>query len=514
MTFSSLVNRQTAAQLIAAAATELFPGILLAGGRGTSICFYYDFIFPFPYNADFLPLIEERIRLLIREKRSIQTLEMMPQSAAALLLHRGQKVRADQLLLVQNSLVQMCQIGEWIDFCPFPFEEKIDLTHFKLLRAESLEFLEPQRIRIIGIGSAEKNVVKAAVKHSHFSFHWNLGKQTRLFEPMREKGFWYWLPKGEVFKNLLLSWWRKEHSKQDFHIIHSPISFLDCGNGTDFLESHREYACRFAVEKVAEIGLIAQREEVGEGFFSPKVVTVDQAHLFCSEEKLLQESISSLQFILKIPKILGFECEIILSVSSSKRQKNRSSQVALLRAALEQMKISYLLKKGAPEGVLAGIDVCLFDSLGRKWAAPFIHLLEKEGPIGRSCILSRSTFGSLERMTALILEKNEGWLPLSFAPEQVRILVLADCVRPYAQQVLNHLEEQGIRAGIEDREDKLKARLYQAFLEKIPYIVLLGQREENKKEMTVRAYGENIEQSMPLDKFCMKLKAEMGEWKL
>ena len=505
---------QTASVLLAAAVCDLFPGVLLVRGQGGETCFYYDFIFPFEFQENFTSLIEERMRLIIREKRTLSSMEMMPSNAASLMQHRGQGIVAERLDSLQSALAQMCKMGEFVDFCPFPFQKDLHIPFLKIFEAFPLGIARKKIIRIVGAAAMEKDLLKSlAKKTSHSSLsHLNLAREMGLLEPMAEEGLWFWRPRGEVLREQLLAWWRQEHKKQNFSLISSPTPWIGEGGEESVRKSHREYFLKCASPKVAEATWLLSAEEKDPtlGLFSTAAYFADRAHLFCSEEKVLQECISSLHFILKIPKILGFEFQIVLSVSSLGAQKARSRGMSLFQQALEKVGIDYTIEKDYRVGTLASIDVRFADSLGRRWTGPFLSVPEAEMPMGKGCMLIRSTFGSLERLTALLLEKTGGWLPLWLAPEQVRVLVANSNVEAYANEVLEALRTQGVRATLESSEEKLKTQLYRAILEKIPYVILLGERETKTRSLTVRSNGETEEQSFTLEEFCKRLKAEMG----
>ena len=504
---------QTAAILMAAAVCDLFPGTLIVEGQGTPNCFFYDFVFPFEFQPQLIPLIEEQMRLIIREKRAIRTLEMMPSNAAALMEHSGQKMAAERLARVEQAVVQMCQIGEFRAYCPFPVLDKLAIDFFKIIERFPLNMSGRKIIRIVGAAAYDKESVKALGKQVSFSSrsHLTLAREVGFFEPMEEEGLWFWRPKGEILRRQLLDWWRSEHKTQNFSLIASPTSLIGEGGEESVRLSHQEYFLRLDAPKVAEVVWISSRDHVdsGAGLFSPKAFTADRAHLFCSDENLLDECISSLHFIFAIPKILGFEFEIVLSVSSEGAQKARARGAALLQKALEKVGVDYVVEKNYRMGILASVEVRFADSLGRRWTGPFLSVPEKALPMDRGNILVRSTFGSLERLVALLLEKRGGWLPFWMAPEQVRVLIASTNAGSYAKQVFDALKAQGVRATLESGEDTLKARIYRAILEKVPYIILLGEREEKAASLTVRAYGENEEESLSLDEFYMRLKREM-----
>ncbi|MBS0604378.1 MAG: hypothetical protein JSS60_04985 [Verrucomicrobia bacterium] len=505
---------QTAAVLMAAAVTELFPGALLVGGQGTPDRFFYDFVFPFEFKNDFLALIEERMRLIVREKRDVRLLEMMPSNAAAMMRHRGQTLAAETLLNVERAVVEMCQIGQFSCYSPYAFQDELAIPFFKLLEAFSLSPSENKRIRIVGAAALEKEDLKSIAKQPGISSrsHLSLASETEMFERLDDEGHWIWRPQGEDLRQRLIQWWKEMHLKQKFNFISSPASLIGDGGVESVTLAHREYFFRFGTPRLAEVALVSSRSgcDLSLGLLAPKALFSDRAHLFCPDEKLLEECISSLQFILKIPKILGFEFEIVLSVSSEGSQKARSKATALFSQALDKADVDYTVEKDYRAGILASIDVRIADALGRRWTGPYLSIPEAAMPVGKGSMLIRSTFGSLERIAALLLEQKGGWLPLCLAPEQARILVATSKSENYAGQVCERLQAEGFRVTMVSGEEKLKARLYQAMKEKVPYVILLGEREEKAQTLTVRAYGESEEQTLSLDKLCMRLKCEMG----
>ena len=503
---------QTAALFLAAAVIELFPDTLIVGGEGTSKFFYYDFVFPFEFTSNFLPLIEERMRLIMREKRTLRSMEMMPSNAAALMQHRHQMIAAERLMQVQRATVQMIQIGEFTAFCPQQELESSIILFFKILEAYPLETSELKAIRIVGCTASDKEKLKEIAKQPAISLqsHLILAQEMGLCAPMSEAGMWYWRPKGELFRQQLLSLWKDKCIRENFELIASPTPFIQEGGEGSILQSHQEYFSRFGATKIAEMAFILNEDftDLSHGLLSPKAFIGDRAHIFCSEEKLLEESISSLPFILKIPKILGFEFEIVLSVSSEGAQKAKAKGSALFRQVLERTDLKYTIEKQYRTGTLASIDVRLIDSLGRRWTGPYLSLPDVAMLPGQGRILALSAFGSLERAVAILLEKTGGWFPLWLAPQQVRILVANRKTDPYANKVYEVLSDRGIRVALDSSEEKLKTRLYRAIVERVPYVLLLGEREEKAKIITMRAYGEN-EQILSLDEFCMRLNREI-----
>jgi threonyl-tRNA synthetase len=441
-------------------------------------------------------------------------MEMMPSNAASLMRHHGQALVAERLDQLERALVVMAKIGDFVGFSPFALQENLDIPFLKIFEGFPLGISNQKIIRVVGGASHDKETLKnIAKKASYASFsHLVLAREMGFFEPMDEEGMWFWRPKAELLREQLLNWWRQEHLRQNFSLISSPSCYLNQGDEDSLRESHKQYFLHCNEAKIAEITwlLSIEASDPTVGLFSTAAFYADRAHLICPEEKLLQECISSLHFILKIPKILDFEFEIVLSVSSVGTQKARSKGMSLLQQALEKVGVAYTVEKDYRRGTLASIEVRFADSLGRQWTGPFLSVPEIQMPAGKGCMLTRSTFGSLERLTALLLEKRGGWLPLWLAPEQVRILVLNSKADSHANEVLEALKIQGIRATIESSEEKLKARLYKAILEKVPYVVLLGEREAKAKSLTVRLNTEIEEQNLTVEEFCKNLKVEIG----
>jgi threonyl-tRNA synthetase len=502
---------QTAAVLMATAVVELFPNTLIVDGQGTAKYFYYDFIFPFEFKPEFLSLIEERMRLAIKEKRAVRRMEMMPSNAATLMKHLNQEIVADKLMQTHQATVQMVQIGGFTTFCPQSTLEELAIPFFKILEGFVWKISQSQAFRIIGAASLDKEILKQISKLPPISTrsHFKLASEMALCEPMEETGLWSWRPKGDSLRQRLVQLWQNEMVKQNFELISSPAPFVAGGGEESLRQNHREYFFRFGTPKIAEMAWISNEDfnDPSLGLLSPKAFFGDRAHIFCSDEKLLEECISSLRFILKIPKILGFEFEIVLSVSSVGAQKAKAKRSAIFRQALEKAGFNYSMEKEYRAGTLASIDIRFTDSLGRRWTGPFLSMPDVAIPQGKCTTLTVSAFGSLERICALLLENR--CISLWLAPQQVRILVAARKTDPYAKEVYEALSAQGIRVTLESGEEKLKARLYRAMVERVPYVLLLGEREEKARTLTVRAYGGSEEQVLSLDEFYMRLKREI-----
>jgi threonyl-tRNA synthetase len=248
------------------------------------------------------------------------------------------------------------------------------------------------------------------------------------------------------------------------------------------------------------------------GLFQSYSYWADQLTLFCSEEQLLQEVISSLLFIQQMIRILDFEVQWILKVpEESKRPMNQKIADAFVEA-LHQCQISYLLEKIEKQSSKKALRIegRFIDRLGREWKGPMI---ESFSPSGMPIVLSQTLWGSLDRVVALLVEKEEGILPLWLTQEQIRVICVGHQPTLYAEEVAQHLKQQGFRVRLVESDDKLGMRIHAAEQEKIPYILIIGEQEWKKKLIMVRSSRhKNRSRLISLDSFIKELKeVECGE---
>lgn len=407
----SILMQQMAVQYLFVAIRELFPKAVLMNGEGTFRCFYCDVRFPFSFQEEILPLIEERMRRILRENPSIRIFEMVPSNAATLLRRQEQREWARRIEAFPASTVQMSQIKEMVNPSSFEEDPSEHLFNFKLLEGFNLPIGGLVVTRLVGAVSEDKKILKALVKGEKPSQrdHRKILNTLGWLHLVNEQGLWMWLPQGEKVKQRLISWWEKEHLAQGFSRISSPALFLEGGVEEGLLKCHRECFAVTSQNKTAELCQVPSSEDsdVLEGLFLTGSSFTDRAYVHCLQEKLLEEVTSSLQFILKIPKILSFEFELSLSVSDVEDKKGRQEAVALFKAVLKKLGFPFSVGKIHERGVYARIDVLICDALGRRWRGPFLGLSVKEG----LPVLIRSAFGSMERLVGLILERTQGEIP-------------------------------------------------------------------------------------------------------
>ncbi len=418
--------RQTFSLILAKAVLEVFPSTLLVGGSSAKFGFYYDFVFLFAFKKEFFSLIEEAMRKILKEKQPFKKLEMVPANAADFLRFKKQPLRAYEVEKSQKSLVFLTQIGEFVDYSfalPLPHEGFPPV--FKLL-----DFKERQEdevvTRIFATGFFLKDELKAFLKQD-VSFdpvdHKQLGEDLKLFAPLEDPGYWAFLPKGEAVREVLVKYWKEASVKQNFQFVTTPRKLSD-DPSKEILETHLGL---FKEGRFAEITYVNDEEAGFEGMLNPKGYFYDQEHIFCSEEDLLKETISSLQFILKIFKITGFEYSMVLCphgvgrLGSSPLWKKR---VQLFKKALETSSLSYVIDVEEPVFGGPRVEIRVKDDVGKPWACSFVKLecvLLQDLKL-TNALLVRSTFGRFERFMALLLEHTKEASSFYQALERIKML--------------------------------------------------------------------------------------------
>jgi len=503
------LSHQSAAECLAHAALDLFPNTLLLGGRGTSQYFYYDFDFPFPFQKQHLSLIEERLLRLVKTPSETKKREMLASNAAELFISRNQSYLAEKLQSIAG-VIPIYERSDFLDYCPFSFSLSPwpHPIYIKLFDTENHMYQGREITRVIGAMSSDKNNLKALLKNpSPTSFnHTRFALEEKLFYHS-EKGHWIWQPKGEIIRQVLLEHWKNSVSKENFHCI-STFSPDHTNPHETLLRLHQECFSKTGYDKLAEIAYFPAEpnNDFREGLLETASGFVDRLTLFSSEENFLQSCTSSLHFILEMPRILGFEFQLTLGLSTAKGLRSgHAKQIngqRILQAVLEKSGLDYVVENDYRSASKAWIEVKLSDALGRLWSGPFMSV-PMHAPVPT---LLCSMFGTMERFVGLVLERYQGVLPLWLAPEQVRLIPLSKKARRYASEIHRTLKNEGIRSEIDTQDNDLGLRLYQAIAQKIPYAVIMGDRELHAGDLVVRMHGSQQEERMNVDALCKCIK--------
>lgn len=512
--------RRTASRVLAASVLQVFPGTLLVEGREHLSGFYYDFIFPFEFQKDFIVLIEEKMRQVVKSGSIIKTLEMIPNNAADFLDHHQQPIRAEMALESETALVELVQIDDFVDFCESPYLVNLNkLAAFRLYDFSSLAKIEGKQItRILGTAFLDAKELKDYFRENSrkklLLDHVQLGKDMDLFSlhENEEGKFWKWHPKGEILKEILWDIWKKEHKgfSSFFTPPQIPFSPQDITEShLGFLLSRKEMAFPY---KIAEKAFFIEENPklFYEGLLSSQGYLSDVAHVFCEEEFLLQECISSLQFMRKFSKLFTFvKTWTLVPSSHGKNTAHWKRQLEILKEALRLSEIDYLVDaqrklKNGPE-----LHLSVKDGMGREWGISYLrlecHSLEKVGFQG--ALLVRSLFSSMERLAALLLEHYQGWLPFWLMPEQVRVICFKEQIS-YALEIQQSLENSGYRVHLNAGDKPLKDKVQEALQEHVAYAIVIGKREEDSRSLLVNALNSQKEERMSIESLLEELQKE------
>jgi threonyl-tRNA synthetase len=382
--------KMTASRILAAAALQVFPNSALRGGGAFRSTFYYDLVFPFVFQKEMVPLLEEAMRGLIKKGSAIHLLEMVPSNAAEFLSHHRQMARAAAALKEQETLIELMQIEDFVDLCPGPYLETTrEVGAFRLY---DHALLENGSVRIFGAAFATALELKDYFRHKKQEKvpldHMAIGKKLDLFS--RSGGGLVWHPQGEALKQFLLQSWRDALAKEGFVFLSTPSAEEAAKAHFDFFLKREGAALPF---KTAEMRRYA--EEEGE-------YMTDRCHIFCSAETVVQNLISSLQFMKKFSTIFPFEPKWVLHLSSKGQEP--------LQEALEVAGIAYQIDGRKRPLYGAELVAMAEDHLGRRWAVSSLRVERQLGSqVGwPGALIVQTLFSSLERGIALALEEAQG----------------------------------------------------------------------------------------------------------
>lgn len=565
------ILRQSAAELLAYAVTELFPTAILVEGKVTEFGFYYDFISDQLIDTHAIPLIEEKVRGLVKQNFTVHTLDMMRENAAQLFQHKDQPVKAQLVMEALDNIVQVIRIENFYDFCPSPYiSETGEITAFKILKIESLQLYLPTEgevdiIRIRGAAFSDKDRLKKyvkSVKQAKKIDHRQVGKELDLFSQHDDASSysWFWQANGVAFREILYNLWQDLHRKQHFNFLESPTlvkqslikksGLLDilpeaanapiCDiEGINYLfppclapshalvyqsilHSYKELPVRYA--ECAQVSSFGKDGSLW-GLLNNRLVLSDFAHIFCSPVQVESELISSLQFIDKFIKMFGFDYHWNLGGRGPKFagtlnqwKKAHDSYVK----AFEKCGFTYNYREIESGFIGPFAEALLIDSIGREWKGPRICIdfntperfgLRYQGPddeMHMPIMLVRSLYGSFERFTAVLVEHYAGQLPVWLAPEQVRVIPVLENNIAYADEVCKAIRECGYRTRVDYRYEQLGSKIHSAESEKVPYLIVVGDKEEKQRLVTVRSRGqEMVRTAVVLEEFLTQLRTAL-----
>ena len=559
--------RHTTSHIMAQAIKRLYPDTKLAIGPSIEDGFYYDIDRETPLVAEDLEKIEAEMKKIVKEDLPIKQYTMPRSEAIAYFKEKDEPYKVELIEdLPEDSVISFYSQGEFTDLCAGPH-----LMSTKPVKAFKLTSLagaywrgsEKNKMlqRVYGTSYPKKaeleeylHMMEEAKKRDHRK----LGKELGLFM-MREEGpgFPFFLPKGMELKNQLLDYWREIHKKAGYVEISTPIMLsrhlwetsghwdhykdnmyttviddedfaikpMNCPGGILVYESEpRSY--RDLPLRMGELGLVHRHEKSGQlhGLMRVRCFTQDDAHIFMTPEQVRDEIKGVVKLINEVYSLFGFKYHVELSTrpeDSMGSDEDWDMATEALRGALDDLGLPYVVNEG--DGAFYGpkIDFHLEDSIGRTWQCGTIQLdfqlplrfnLEYTGADGekhRPIMIHRVIFGSIERFIVILIEHFAGAFPTWLAPVQVKVLPISDKYMDYAQKVLDELNNSGVRAEIDTRAEKIGYKIREAQMKKIPYMLVVGAKEEEDGLVSVRSRFEGDEGQKTLADFLAAIKMEI-----
>ena len=564
------VIRHSAAHIMAQAIKRLYPEADFAYGPATDNGFYYDVdLGDKKISEDDLPAIEAEMKKIVKENLKFSTFELPREEAVALMEERGEKYKVEHIGdLSEDARITFYQQGDYIDMCVGPH-----LTYTKALKAFTLTGVSgaywkgdknnKMLTRINGTAFATKDELEEHLRlleEAKKRDHRKIGRDMDLFM-MRDEapGFPFFLPNGMILKNTLLDYWREIHTAAGYVEISTPqimikqlwktsghwdhykdnmystviddeeycIKPMNCPGGV-LVYSSKPHSYRELPIRAGEIGLVHRHELKGalHGLFRVRCFNQDDAHLFVTPEQLTDEIVGVVNLITSVYDKFGFTYHLELSTrpdDSMGSDEDWEAAEAGLKTALEQLGMDYVINEG--DGAFYGpkIDFHLEDSLGRTWQCGTVQLdfqmpqnfdltyIDADGEKKRPIMLHRVCFGSIERFIGILIEHFEGKFPTWLAPLQVKVLPVSEKSRDYAHTVCDQLVAAGVRAKVDDRDEKIGYKIRDArSTDRVPYMLIIGEKEVESGNISVRDRSNETVQR-ELSDFIADIKAEIAE---
>lgn len=559
----------TTSHVLAQAVKRLYPDVKLTIGPAIEEGFYYDFDSEEPFTPEVLEKLEAEMKKIVKENEKIERFTLPREEAIAFMKERNEPYKVELIEdLPDGEVISFYRQGEFVDLCAGPHLMATGtIKAFKLTQCNSAYWRGDAKNktlqRVYGISYTKKDELEAyitRIEEAKKRDHRKLGKELGLFALLDEgPGFPFFLPKGMVLRNTLLEYWREVHKRYGYVEISTPMilnralwersghwdhykenMYTTVIDDTDFaikpmncpggmlvykLEPH---SYRDLPLRMAELGLVHRHELSGalHGLFRVRCFTQDDAHIFMTWEQMKDEIKNVVRLFDEVYSVFGLTYQIEVSTMPEDHigdVKDWDFATETLEAAVKEMGKDYVINEG--DGAFYGpkLDFHLADSLGRTWQCGTIQLdmqlperfeLEYTGADNekhRPVMIHRVVLGSVERFIGVITEHFAGAFPLWLSPVQVSVIPISNAFNDYAEEVRDRLDAAGIRVEADLRNETMKLKIREAQLQKVPYMLVVGEREQNDKAASVRnRRGENLG-AMPVDAIIAKLRREIDD---
>ena len=560
----------TTSHIMAQAVKRLFPSACLAIGPAIENGFYYDFDIEKPFSEEDLKSIEEEMKKIIKEELEIERFELSREEAIKLMEEKNEQYKIELIKeLPEGEVISFYKQGDFVDLCRGPHLPSTGCVKaVKLLNSSGAYWKGDehnkmlQRIYGISFPKASEleeylNMIEEAKKRDHRK----LGKELDLFFfDETAPGMAYWMPKGFKMMNILIDFWRKEHEKRGYQEFSGPqlnsselwkisghwdhykegmfvltdsdgkeqaLKPMNCPNAIKIfaskLRSYKDLPLRYN-----DIDVIHRNEKSGQlnGLFRVRMFRQDDAHNFITEDQIGLEIKDIIEIAKHLYGIFGLDFELTLSTRPDDYMGDIelwNKAEANLREVLDELcgKDKYRINEG--DGAFYGpkIDIKMKDCLGREWQMGTVQVdfqlplrfnlsyIDSNGEKKTPILIHRALFGSFERFIGIITEHFAGAFPVWLAPVQVRVMPISDAQKEYAKQVVNDLENAGLRVELDEREEKIGYKIREAQLAKVPYMLILGDKEKEVGAVGVRARKDGDIGQMSINDFINKVKVEV-----
>ncbi len=560
------VIRHSTAHLMAQALQRLFPGTLLAIGPTIEDGFYYDVAPPRPLSTDDFQAIEVEMRRIVDEDLPIRREELPREQALEFFRARGDRYKVEILEELTEPVVSLYRQGEFVDLCRGPHVPRTGrLGHFRLLSVAGAYWRGDSRrdmlTRIYGTAFARREELEQYLRmleEAGRRDHRKLGRELGLYLFLDEgPGFPFYLPNGVTVRQQLIDFSRAEQLRRGYVEVATPLLLRDSlWRRSGHYEHYRQNMYftdiegeGFAIKpmncpgafliyrsdvrsyrdlplRLMEFGLVHRHELSGvlNGLKRARAFTQDDAHIFLRPDQIADEVLGVMDLIEYLYGVFGFPYRIELSTRPENAmgpQELWEQATEALRTALERSGRAFQVNEG--EGAFYGpkIDFHVRDSLGRTWQCGTVQLdfmaperfdLTYVGPDGqrhRPVVIHRALFGSLERFIAVLVEHYAGALPVWLSPVQVRVLPVHERHAARAREVADALKAAGVRVEVDQREEKLGYRIRDAQVHKVPYMLVIGDREQHSGQVAVRHRSQGDMGNMTVDALIARLREEV-----
>lgn len=559
--------RHTTSHILAQAVKRLFPDTKLAIGPAIDDGFYYDFDREVPFTTEDLETIEKEMKKIVKEDLKIEQFTLPREEAIALMKEKEEPYKVELIEdLPEDAVISFYKQGEFTDLCAGPhLLSTKSVKAFKLTSLAGAYWRGSEKnkmlTRIYGTSFTKKadlDEYLAKIEEAKKRDHRKLGKELGLFTILEEgPGFPIFLPKGMILKNTLIDYWREVHTRAGYVEISTPIMLnkqlwetsghwahykenmyttvideedfaikpMNCPGGI-LVYKTEPHSYRDLPLRMGELGTVHRHEKSGalHGLMRVRSFTQDDAHIFMTREQIKDEIKGVARLIDEVYSLFGFKYHVELSTKpedSMGSQEDWDIATDALRSALDELQLPYVINEG--DGAFYGpkIDFHLEDTLGRTWQCGTIQLdfqlplrfemeyIAADGEKHRPIMVHRVVFGSIERFIGILIEHFAGAFPTWLAPEQVKVLPISEKYHEYANEVAAKLKEAKIRCSVDERSEKIGYKIRDARLNKIPYMLVVGAKEQEEEVVSVRSRFLGDEGQRSLDTFIAEITEEI-----